>query len=147
MARKFKVSRKIHELEKKLFSSTFWVEVNKGMGQDPTLSKVAAYDAIFSLSVEEQAVLFAYRAQKAKAVPASMERWDMSPDEIANAMGYDTWEDFELTTLGRNIDIAKMVSLLTDGHGQQSNDGRRLKAQLEKLFNDRIERDLFEIID
>jgi hypothetical protein len=62
-------------------------------------------------------------------------------------MGYDTWEDFELTTLGRNIDIAKMVSLLTDGHGQQSNDGRRLKAQLEKLFNDRIERDLFEIID
>ena len=147
MARKFKVSRKIYELEKKLFSSTFWVYVNKGMGQDPTTSKVAAYDYIFSLSVEEQAVLLAYRAQKAKAVPAAMERWDMSPDEIANAMGYDTWQDFELTTLGRNIDIAKIVSLLTDGRGQQSNDGRRLKAQLEKLFNDQIERDLFEIID
>jgi hypothetical protein len=146
MPRKFKVSRKIYELEKKLFSRTFWAKVNEGMGNAECAAeiKAQAYDIIFSLSLEDQAALFEYRAHKDKAHRAAYKRQEMCCDEIANAFGYETWEDF---ALGRKVNIAKMVSLLTNGEGQQSNRGRRLKAQLEKLFHDSTEQDLIEIID
>ncbi len=147
MARKYQVSRKIYEIEKKLFSLSFWAEVCKVMGWPAEGSKSEAYDIIFSLNDEDQAKLFDYKLQKSKAAHHSTKRWVFQPDEIAQAFGLNNWDEFELEMRGRSVDVSEIVRLLTKGHGQQSNDGRRLKAQLDKLLNDEIEKDLIEIIE
>ena len=147
MARKYQVSRKIYEIEKKLFSLSFWAEVGKSMGWPTEGSKSEAYDIIFSLDNKDQAKLFDYKLQKSKRHIDVKNRWVLQPDEIAQAFSFNNWEEFELAMRGRSVDVPEMVRLLTKGYGQQDNEGRRLKAQIDKLFNDDLEKGIVEIID
>jgi hypothetical protein len=117
------------------------------MGWPAEGSKSEAYDIIFSLNDEDQAKLFDYKLQKSKREIDAKKRWFLQPDEIAQAFSLNNWEEFELAMRGRSVDVPEIVRLLSKGHGQQSNDGRRLKAQLDKLLNDEIEKDLIEIIE
>lgn len=139
MARKYKVSRKIYNASRQL--SVF----------EMCRNAQEYFDYLQKLTVTEQAELFAFRAHKERAMQEAWERLDFNPDKIAQMFNdVENWEDFKRQTRcwlrGHNVDTGKMVSLLRE-EGQQSNEGRRLKAQLEKLLNGTTEKDLFEITD
>jgi hypothetical protein len=148
MARKFIVQRKIHRASSQL---GVFEMLSKGSGDFSDKNKVAYFDYLQELSVEDRAQLFRYRADRERALALAWERLDFDPDEIAQKFGVDCWREFKQQTYcwinGHNVNTAKMVSLLTDGHGQQYNEGRRLKAQLDKLLNDQLESDFFTITD
>ena len=148
MARKFKVRRKIHQANRQLSVYELGAKNSSDFAEK---SKAAYFDYIQKLTPEERAQLFRYKADREKAMTLAWERLEFAPDEIAQKFGLKDWKEFKRKTScwinGHNVDIGKMVSLITNGDGQQSNEGRRLKAQLEKLLNDQIEKDFFDVID
>jgi hypothetical protein len=145
----FIITRKLYDLEKKL--SGHVLSGTSGYKPIEVENKLAAFDLIFSLSIEDQEHLFKYRAFRARVCRQTWSKYDIDQLEaLARFLGHKDLNELELESMrerwddekrdidpNKKVDTGRMVSDFI-ATGQQGDEGRTLKRHLDQVLNNEV---------